>query len=226
MPTYVGAPTFLAIANRPIEHGGRAIARTQQERKQETRRRLLQAAASLFAQGGVDGASVDAIADAAERTSGSVYAHFGGKQGILLALAEGFQDDLAAVIQAEFAAREDLAGRLLGLWQNVAHHPDDDGAQWFLLEVELWLRAVRDPEVGGPLGDRYRQVHALMQDEFTAWLDEFDLRPVVAVERLAQAVMAALMGLAMQRAVVPEAVDDDLAVQTLLSLFGAGNATT
>lgn len=169
---------------------------------------------------------MDAIAEAAERTSGSVYAHFGGKQGLLLALAEGFQDDLAAVVQAEFATRDDLPGRLLGLWSNVAHHPDEDAAQWLLLEVELWLRAVRDPEVGGPLGDRYRQVHALMLEEFGAWVVEFDLAPRLPVDRLPQAVMSALMGLAMQRALVPDAVDDDLALATLLSLFDTRHPRT
>ncbi len=150
-----------------------------------------------------------------------MYAHFGGKQGILLALAEGFQDDLAAVVVAEFLTHPDLAGRLLGLWQNVAHHPGEDAGQWLLLEVELFLRAARDPDVGGPLGDRYRQIHALMREEFTAWVDEFDLAPTVTPDQLPQAVMAALMGLAMQRAVVPDAVPDELAVRTLLSVFGA-----
>ncbi len=200
---------------------GPAIARTQDERKAETRRRLLSAAADLFATGGVDGASVDAIAGAAERTSGSVYAHFGGKQGLLLALAEGFQDDLAAVISAEFIAREELAGRLLGLWQNIAHHPGEDGGTWFLLEVELWLRAARDPDLGGPLADRYRQVHDLMRFEFTNWVNQFDLAPTVPVERLPQAVMGTLMGLNMQRLVAPDTVDDQTAVAALLALFGA-----
>ncbi len=200
---------------------GSVIARTQDERKAETRARLLSAAADLFASGGVDSASVDAIAEAADRTSGSVYAHFGGKQGLLLALAEGFQDDLAAVISAEFIAREELAGRLLGLWQNVAHHPREAGGAWFLLEVELWLRAARDPELTGPLADRYRQVHDLMRFEFTRWVEEFDLAPTVSIDQLPQAVMGTLMGLNMQRLVAPDTVTDETAVAVLLSLFGA-----
>ncbi len=175
----------------------------------------------MFATDGIDGVSIDAIADAADRTSGSVYAHFGGKQGILLALTAGFQDDLAAVIQAEFAAREDLEGRLLGLWHNVSHHPGEGGASWFMLEIELWLRAVRDPELTGPLTERYREIHRLMRDEFTAWVTEFDLSPTTPVEDLPQTVMSVLMGLQMQRLVDPGAVDDDLALAVLLSLFGA-----
>ncbi len=173
------------------------MARTQQDRKAETRRRLLRAAAELFAREGYDAVSVDAIGEAAGRTSGSVYAHFGGKQGLLLALLEGFQDDLAAVVQAEFATRDTLEGRLRGLWDSLGHHPDDDG--WFLLEVELWLQTARTPEHAGPLAARYLAIHDLMRDEFCRWVTEFGLRPPMALDQLPQGVMAALIGLYLRR---------------------------
>lgn len=195
------------------------MARTQEQRKAETRRRLLAAAAELFAREGYDAVSVDAIADAAERTSGSVYAHFGGKPGLLTALLDGFQDDMAAVIGAEFAAHTDLASRVLALWRNVAAHVEGDA--WFLLEVELWLHAARDPGLGQTLASRYRSVHELMGVEFAAWVDEFDLTPVVPRDRLGPAVMGALLGLQMQHRLDPDAVPDDLAMATLLGLFGA-----
>ena len=80
---------------------------TQGERRAETRRRLLDAAADLFAERGIDGASIDAIAERAERTSGAVYDHFGGKDGLLFALLEGWVDDVAAVIGAELVDGHD-----------------------------------------------------------------------------------------------------------------------
>lgn len=198
------------------------MARTQDQRKAETRQRLLRAAAVLFASEGVDGVSVDAIADAADRTSGSVYSHFGGKQGLLLALAEDLQNQLAVVMQAEFAARDDLEGRIRGLWRNISEHRGTEDAPWFLLEMELWLRAFRDPEVTPLVAARYRTIHELMRDEFTRWVDEFDLTPAVRVDQLPQALMGALMGLQMQQRIDPEVVDDDLAINALLALFGAG----
>lgn len=194
------------------------MARTQEQRKAETRQRLLAAAADLFAREGFDAVSVDAIADAADRTSGSVYAHFGSKQGVLLALMEAFQDEMAAIVEAEFAAHPDLEGRILGLWHSVADHVEGDA--WFLLEIELWLRAVRDPDIGRLLAERYRTVHGLMGGEFTAWVDEFDLHPAVPRDRLGVTVMAVLIGLALQHRLDPDAVPDDLALATLLSVFG------
>ncbi len=196
------------------------MARTQDQRKAETRGRLLAAAAHLFAREGYDAVSVDAIADVADRTSGSVYAHFGGKQGLLASLLDGFQDDMAAVVQAEFAAHADLPSRVLALWRNVSAHVEGDA--WFLLEIELWLHAVRDPDgLGAALADRYRTVHGLMGDEFAAWVDEFDLAPTVPRDRLGPAVMAALIGLQMQHRLDPDAVPEELALATLLAVFGA-----
>ena len=61
---------------------------SQEQRKAETRQRLLDAAALLFAERGIEAVSIDTVAEAADRTSGAVYAHFGGKDGLLNALLE------------------------------------------------------------------------------------------------------------------------------------------
>src|SRR5688500_10121938 len=118
---------------------------TQEERRADTRQRLLDAAAELFAERGIDGSSVDAIAERADRTSGAIYDHFGGKEGLLFALLEGWVDDVAVVISAELAAASTLDERLSSLWRNVADPPTGDG-RWLGLEHELWSYAVRNPE--------------------------------------------------------------------------------
>ena len=63
---------------------------TQQTRRADTRVRLLAAAAELFAERGVDSTSIGAIAELADRTSGAVYDHFGGKDGVLVALLDSW----------------------------------------------------------------------------------------------------------------------------------------
>ena len=55
------------------------MSRPRQARSVETRARLLSAAAAIVAEQGIEGASVDAIAERAERTSGAIYDHFDGK---------------------------------------------------------------------------------------------------------------------------------------------------
>ena len=75
-------------------------ARTQEDRKAETRSRLIAAAADLFARKGFHAVSAEAVADAADRTTGALYNHFGGKDGLLLALVEQWLSESAARILA------------------------------------------------------------------------------------------------------------------------------
>src|SRR5215217_8340553 len=100
---------------------------TQGERRASTRKALLDAAAELFATRGVDGASIDAIAAAADRTSGAIYDHFGGKEGLLFALLEGWVDDVAAVIGAELTTATSFDEQLAAIWRNVSDPVTGDG---------------------------------------------------------------------------------------------------
>ena len=63
--------------------------------------------------------SVDAVAEAAGRTSGAVYAHFGSKQGLLLALLDEWAQSLVTVIAAEFELAATVEDRLRAVAANV-----------------------------------------------------------------------------------------------------------
>ena len=187
--------------------------KTQEERKAETRARLLAAAAELFADQGIDAVSVDAVAEAAGRTSGAVYAHFGSKQGLLLALLDSWKDSVRTVLLAEVAVTDSPAGQLAAVWDNVAAPPATDSGRWALLEHELWLRAARDPEVADVLREPRRRGSSVQRPP-VGRVDVSGRRPTAAdPEELAVLVKALLTGLAMQRRLEPGAVSDDLAVR-------------
>jgi AcrR family transcriptional regulator len=190
--------------------------RTQADRRADTRSRLLQAAAELFASRGYDSVSVDEVAAAADRSSGAVYAHFSSKQGLLKALLESSQETTAAVVRAEFVVAEGPAARMGALWRNIAQPPHDLGESWLLLEHELWLRAVRDPDLGGRLRHRYAEVRDSMARGFI----EGGV-PDTAGPQLAAQVFALLYGLEMQRRLDPDAVPDETAEAGLTALFNA-----
>jgi AcrR family transcriptional regulator len=196
------------------------VPKTQQERKAETRARLLDAAADLFAAQGVDAVSVDAVAEAAGRTSGSVYAHFGSKQGLLLALLDAWKDSVRTVLLAEVAVTESPQGQLAAVWGNLAGLPDERSVRWALLEHELWLRSVRDPEVAEVMRDRNAEARAFSARQLAGWSSRVGARPAAEPEGLAVLVTALLAGLAMQRRLEPDVVSDDLAVRGLCALVG------
>jgi AcrR family transcriptional regulator len=196
------------------------VSQTQQLRRAETRGRLLAAAATLFAEQGVDAVSVDAVAEAAGRTSGAVYDHFGSKQGLLLALLDSWKDSLLTVLLAEVAVSDSADGQLAAVWENVAGSSGDQSGGWSLLEHELWLRAARDPSVAEVL--RRRDVEARRDNSrrLAGWTAAVDARPSVGPDELAVLVKALLTGLAMQRSLDPASVSDRVAVAGLAALLG------
>ena len=196
------------------------MSQTQQERKAVTRSRLLDAAAGLFAEHGIDAVSVDAVAEAAGRTSGAVYAHFGSKQGLLLALLDSWKDSVLTVLLAEVAVTESPAGQLAAVWDNVADTDSRDAARWSLLEHELWLRAARDPEVADVVRVRNAEARRYSAKHLAGWAASVGARPAAAPDELAVLVKALLTGLAMQRRIEPGLVSDQLAVRGLTALLG------
>ena len=196
------------------------MARTQGERKAETRARLLAAAAELFADQGVDAVSVDAVAEAAGRTSGAVYAHFGSKQGLLLALLDAWKDSVLTVLLAEVAVSDSPAGQLGAVWANLSDDSDRDSGRWPLLEHELWLRAARDQEVADVIRVRNAEAIRYSARQLDGWTSAVGAVPTAAPEELAVLVKALLTGLAMQKRLDPDSVPDDLALRGLAALVG------
>jgi AcrR family transcriptional regulator len=93
----------------------------RQRRKAETRALLLQAGLSVFAERGIELATLDEVAQSAGFTKGAIYRQFPSKGGFLLALFEQY----AAVARAGTGARR---------------------AAWFIpLTIQFAAQAMRDP---------------------------------------------------------------------------------
>ena len=189
---------------------------TQGERRAQTRGALLDAAAALFVERGVDGASIDAIAEAADRTSGAVYDHFGGKDGILFALLEGWVDDVAAVIGAELFSATSLEERMAALWRNISR-PVAGGGNWIALEHELWSYAIRNDEARDRLAARYQAAWAGVDEAARGWTG--------ADGSVGPALLGMLLGLEMMRRLDPTAVSDTAAVAALCGVVTSLSAT-
>jgi len=200
------------------------LSRTQEERKAETRARLLDAAATLFAERGIDAVSVDAVADQAERTSGSVYAHFGSKQGLLLALLDEWAHSLVTVIAAEFELAATVEDRLRAVAVNVVTNPSDQTRRLLLLERELWLRAARDPEVAQAMRARSREAHERLSKGFAAWIADGVVAPVAAPDVLATVFRALVIGFETQHRIDPASLDTDQVAAALAMVTGVSAA--
>ena len=124
-------------------------------RRAQTRDRLLVAAASVFAERGIIGASVEEISEAAGFTRGAFYSNFAGKDELVLVL-------LQQTISAQFAAAEQAiagakaavgtldAADLVSLALAAFAEAGRPGREAILTERELLLYAARQPAVREP----------------------------------------------------------------------------
>lgn len=196
--------------------------RTQEQRRAETRRRLLEAAREVVADRGVAGASVDAVAGAAGRTSGALYDHFGGKNGLIIALLDEWKQATADAIVADLTATDDPVERLAAVWRNFVSPPAPSGGEWTLLEHELWLHACRQPDVLPHVAGRYEEIRSHLADALQSGLlaGPARRRPDEA-RNLATLMIGLMVGLEMQRRLDPGSVSDADAVAALRALATA-----
>lgn len=193
--------------------------RSHEQRKAETRARLLQAAAALLAERGVEAVSVDAVAEKAGRTSGAVYAHFGSKQGMLLALLDEWRQSLLAVVAAEFERTADLTGRLRAVARDVVVSPSDDTRRLMALERELWRTAARDRQVARAMRARAADAQSRMTRGFAAWKEAGLIDRTADPATMASAFRAMVAGLETAQRIDP-VLDVDRATAALALVVG------
>jgi AcrR family transcriptional regulator len=185
------------------------------ERKAATRARLLDAAARVYARNGFAGATLDEVAADAGFTKGAVYAHFGSKENLLMAL---LQEHLVGQIaeQLELFNRE-RSDRERPMWQrpiagsdswmrSLSSDPDP-----FRLFVELWSYAQRDEQLRLRLAsglDALRMTFVRFGAESAA--DAGVETTDAAHEQFASALVGLILGLGLLKLADPDTVPERL----------------
>ncbi len=96
-------------------------------KKQEQRHRIIQAAAALFAEQGLDSTTMDDIASAADVSVATVYNYFGTKGALLLA---GVAEDTEAMVSAGQAVIDQPGPDVVAATQRLARIYLDDLTTW------------------------------------------------------------------------------------------------
>ena len=198
------------------------MTRPRQARSVETRSRLLSAAAAIIAEQGIEGASVDAIAERAERTSGSLYGQFGSKDGLIVELLDRSKDLVAQSMFVDIEAAATLDDRLGAMWRNFAQ-PPPAARDWVRFEHEVWVWANRpgNEDAKARLADRYRAEFAVLAAALDDWTAEGLIAPPGPIDRVATVVVSTLIGLEMTYRLDPSAIDDASVVAALRGILRA-----
>jgi AcrR family transcriptional regulator len=176
----------------------------RQERREQTRAALLDAAERLWAERGIRGASLDDIAGTAGLTKGAVYSNFTGKTDLLLALLDRHtQLDHGLGLWKELRDRDSTSQDRSEQGAERAGRTNagegDDVRLLALLLVEFWLYGMRDFAAGWRIADWYHTLRGNLTRELT------EADGISAPDR-ATMVMAMDWGLAFQHLLDPERV--------------------
>jgi AcrR family transcriptional regulator len=193
---------------------------TRAERRAHTRAALIDAAGRVIAQRGLHGASIEAITAEAGYTGGAFYSNFESKDELLTELIRerGYTKYAEIAMDGFDPARRPSARELGERLAAIQRHPD---LEWiFPLWFELIAQARRDDRLrelaaGFWTGNRASTAAAIAQHYAAA-----GRTAPAAPARLASALIALDIGLAIQHHVDPEAVPLDLYPELYELLFG------
>lgn len=196
--------------------------RVRRPTREEVRRRLLDAALSVFGEHGFDTANLDQIAEAAGLTKGAIYSNFTGKDDLFYAM---MADQILVRV-------ESIRGALSVGTANAADHRElrnigdllteafTEQRAWRMVFLDFWRRAVRDDDVR----ERFIAHRRTLREAIAASVEEvlggspptgdFTVDDVVTV------ILALSNGLAIEQYADPSSVSPDLFGRVLMHLSG------
>lgn len=191
----------------------------QRPTREETRLRLMQAAAGVFANKGIGAASIEDICTAAGFSRGAFYSNFGAKDELVVEL-------LGAHLESSIARTEEIfaeSANPLDFLENMetsappTSSPLGD-AEGDLLEMELMLYALRSPASRPRLVEqlrRQREVNKKIIEQISGAIGK---EYPVALEDVTTLISAFDRGLSLQRMIDPDSVRPGQFSETVVML--------
>jgi AcrR family transcriptional regulator len=187
----------MRVADRP----------TREQKRAQTRARILEVARRRFREQGFHRTSLDDVAEAAGYTKGAVYSNFAGKDELFLAIVE---EHVTARLHA-YAAAGEAAPTFEAATRAVAHALAGQGERepgWGPVLVEFWAHASRrEPLRAAALAVHQRQL-SFMAEEFEALAARHGVALRIPAYELVRGIAALARGLGAERLLDPAATSE------------------
>jgi AcrR family transcriptional regulator len=194
---------------------------TRDERRAATRADLLEAAVRVFAERGLNGASVDDVATEAGYTSGAVYSNFAGKDELFVAafehvVAGQVREVIEARDHADAGTARDRTAAIARRWMEFL----EKRPERFMLLIEYWAYAIRNRDERLGFAERF----GAFRDATTRLIEEEAERggwelPIPAQD-LAVGLNALCYGMAIQYLAAPDETRSDMLGDITHLVFG------
>ncbi|MHB8509234.1 MAG: TetR/AcrR family transcriptional regulator [Candidatus Dormibacteria bacterium] len=180
----------------------------REQRKGETRSRILDAAYGVFARRGYEAATVDEIAAESGIAKGALYGHFAGKEDlfrtILLEHVRRRAAETAARLEPELPLRESILLIIEASWSTCRADP-----VWSPLFMEFWALAGRNEWGRNALGGLFDQCSSALAGFLSDAMRSGLVRPDLDVDAAARLWLAVNDGFMLQWQTQPDKVDPE-----------------
>jgi len=206
-------PRPSATRPRPVSRPKPAEGRARQERGVRTEEAILQATMRLLATRGIQGTSLDLLAEEVGVAKSSILWHFGSKEELLLRVAERVYDQVARGPVQKILALPDFGERAEATWRffsdTLRQNPELRQVMLYLIFESVEGR----PELRARLQQLYRGIRDMYETGMRGIVPDRAQR-----ERLAIITTAALDGIFLQWLLDPAAIDLDAVHEELRAL--------
>jgi AcrR family transcriptional regulator len=200
---------------------------SRREKQQHTRSSLLRAASKVFCRTGLEGASVDEVAQTAGYTKGAFYANFKSKEELFLVMLDeryaAELERLEAHLPGEGVPADEVRESAEDFLKFIRSDPD-----WPRLYFEFVVYAARNPEFRAELATRNRAMRERIAQVIGNWRrnwgGEAEVDPPFPFEDIAQMLFCMADGFLIAQLVEPD-IDEKLYGTMNTTLFRGIAAT-
>ena len=185
--------------------------------RDETRARLFEAAAEVFAEHGIGGATIEQIASAAGFSRGAFYSNFATKDELLLAM---FEDHCERSTQAALALLEahPEAVDFVEALRDQHHREGDPLHNNPMLQIELILHVARVPAQRPALAERLQTMRKVIGEMAVSSLRAAGFEREVDPLELGSLLMALEDGFLLHRLIDPDSTPPDAFFESIRQL--------
>ena len=211
----IGSTDQASSGQQHADAGASAITTRKRPHRSQTRRRVLDAAFTVFSERGIAAGSLNEVAATAGLTKGAVYSNFASKDDLVLALMEEHAAARIDAALAGFAGADDSQHALIGLAAALVRGMHADAA-WHRLLAEYFAMSSHDAHRREALRRRRREVRDAVARAVAVVTDGRHVELPFNPAEMATIMLALSNGLAVEADIDPDGVPDDLLGRVLV----------
>jgi len=170
---------------------------TREESQRQTRRKLLNVAAKMFAERGFYDTSVDRIAETAGFSKGAVYSNFGSKNDLFIEVFREHQQREIRGLKKIIESCETIDEFVQLIEANHEQGQTEEQA-WSALKLEFLLHAMRNEETRKKLAELLQENRQQMEGILQYFYDRSNISHPLTMKKLAYLLLSLDIGIGIQ----------------------------